>query len=116
MKIRSIAIVLSGVSAVAAVCDIPWKGPGSGFFCRKEMFEDCVKITSGQDCLQPSSDGPFLSGYADANVDSTTGENMPCTIWSKAGCRFGGGQAATVNQVGLLKFPFTVKSVECPCI
>jgi len=89
--------------ASPAVC-WPWQSAGVIDVCKVAGKITCFGVSSGNTCVNLIG-GPFISGFA--------GQDEACTIYSEVDCK---GSSTPVDRLGWSLFPYTAKSVKCPCV
>jgi hypothetical protein len=102
-KILIIFNIVFFISFCDAFC-FPWKSAGTINVCKAEGKQNCLGLSSGDTCINLTG-GPFVSGFS--------GQSEACTIYSEVDCK---GDSNPVDQAGWSRFPYTAKSIKCPCI
>ncbi|KAG5668944.1 hypothetical protein PVAND_016850 [Polypedilum vanderplanki] len=100
----AVLFVLTALIGVSlAICVWPYSG-GVLNVCKRQGKADCIGVTSTSTCINLVG-GPFVSGFVSGNYK--------CTIYSSTGCS---GTSTSVDRSGWSRFPFTPKSLKCPCV
>jgi len=90
--------------ASPAFCLNPFKSAGVINVCKVAGKKTCFGVASGNTCVNLIG-GPFISGFA--------GQDEACYIYSEVDCK---GSSTHVDRLGWSRFPYTAKSVKCPCV